>query len=109
MEPAIDGWEAAKAAWAVVMTLVSGWGIYQMRRIDKLEANKADKVDVQRQFEELQASIESSKQETIRSRNELKDDMREQRKETNEIMGRLFDRLDRIIDSRHQRGAPPHS
>ena len=87
----IDGWQAAKALWGIVVTGLSVLGLRQMDRIDKLEESRVPKTDHEKEIERLRADHQ-------RTSDELKTALREQRQETQAHFTRVFQRLDEIAD-----------
>jgi len=88
----------AKAAWGVVVTVFAWLAARQIKRIDRLEARSATREELNQRFAQLEKSLEDVKAESVRTREELRQDMREHREESRETLGRIFQRLDALSD-----------
>jgi hypothetical protein len=75
-----DGWDAAKAAWGLLVTGVSVVFARQLKRIDALERDKANKEEADQRYKEL------------------REDIREVHECIHNLRGETTDRLDRLID-----------
>lgn len=93
-----DGWTVAKGAWGLIVSIVAFFGTRQMNRIDKLESDRATREELKERFESLQGTIDETRAEAIRTREELREDMREHREESRGMLGRIFVRLDAMSD-----------
>jgi hypothetical protein len=96
--PPFDGWTVARYVWGLLVTLLGVITMRQVKRIDELERKSATRADVKSRFEALQGSIADAKDEAVRTRQELREDMREHRAESREMLGRIFERLDASSD-----------
>jgi hypothetical protein len=87
----LDGWEAFKGLWGLVVTGVGVWTMRQIGRIDKLEETRVPKEDHQREVDHLRAEHQRNIERVEQSLTEL-------RAETQAGFNRVFTRLDEIAD-----------
>jgi hypothetical protein len=91
MSDMINGWEAFKTLWGLVMTGVGVLAVRQMNRIDKLEetavAKEDHKLEVTRLREDHQRNVDRVEKSTDALRAEMQNGF-----------NRIFTRLDEIAD-----------
>jgi hypothetical protein len=75
-----DGWDVAKAAWGLLVSAVTFLFAKQLRRIDLLEREKANKDETDQRYKEL------------------REDIREVHECVHTLRRETTDRLDRIIE-----------
>lgn len=96
----LTGWEVAKFLWGLLITVLGFVGVVQMRRIDRLEESRATRKELNEKVDSLRASVSEAKIEMVRSCDQMRDDMKEHRQESREMMGGLAKRLDQLLDMR---------
>lgn len=87
----LSGWEAARALWAIVMSVLAWLGIRQIDRIDKLEVSRVEKTEHEKEIIRL-------REEQQRVIDRFDSSLQQHRVETQAAFNRVFDRLDEIAD-----------
>lgn len=83
-DPVVSGWDVAGYLWKGCLTLAGAIGLYQVKRIDKLEDAMSSK---------------SNRSDTDKDTSRLEEAMKEHRSETREGFAQINTRLDSLRDT----------
>ena len=87
----LSPWDTVRALWGIVMSALAWVGIRQVDRIDKLEANRVEKAEHEKEIIRL-------REEQQRVIDRFETSLQQHRQETQSAFNRVFDRLDQIAD-----------